>query len=86
MLVLSRKKEEQIKIGPDITITVVRIKGQSVRLGIDAPGDVRILRAELPDAATMPTRRTADRRSPRQDDSRYQVASQRRLAADSVAL
>lgn len=47
MLVLSRKYDEVIHIGPDITITVVDIKDNKVRLGINAPADVKILRAEL---------------------------------------
>jgi carbon storage regulator CsrA len=50
MLVLTRKVREQIKIGNDIVITVLRVKGQSVRIGIEAPRGVRVLRAELPDA------------------------------------
>jgi len=49
MLVLTRKVSEQIKIGDDIVITVVRVKGQAVRIGIDAPRGIRVLRAELPD-------------------------------------
>jgi carbon storage regulator len=49
MLVLSRKPGEQIYIGNHITITVVEIKGNRVRLGIDAPSDVSVLRAELND-------------------------------------
>ena len=47
MLVLSRKPGEQIRIGNNITLTVVSIKGNQVRLGIQAPDDVRILRQEL---------------------------------------
>lgn len=47
MLVLSRKRDEQIKIGDDITITLTRIKGGEVRLGIEAPKHVKILRVEL---------------------------------------
>jgi carbon storage regulator CsrA len=50
MLVLTRKVREQIRIGNDIVITVLRVKGQSVRIGIEAPRGVRVLRAELPDA------------------------------------
>jgi carbon storage regulator CsrA len=50
MLVLTRKVNEQIKIGNDIVITVLRVKGQSVRIGIEAPRGIRVLRAELPDA------------------------------------
>ena len=48
MLVLTRKLKEQIRIGDNITITILRIKGKSVRIGIDAPDYVRILRSELP--------------------------------------
>lgn len=47
MLVLSRKLSQQILIGPDITITVVRIEGNHVRLGIEAPAGVSVLRDEL---------------------------------------
>jgi carbon storage regulator CsrA len=47
MLVLTRKADEQILIGEDIKITLVRVRGNSVRLGIDAPRDVRIVRGEL---------------------------------------
>lgn len=47
MLVLSRKPGEKLVIGNDITVKVVEIKGNRVRLGFDAPDDVRILRAEL---------------------------------------
>jgi len=47
MLVLSRKPGEKVIIGDGITLTVVEVKGNRVRIGIDAPDDVRILRAEL---------------------------------------
>jgi len=47
MLVLSRKPGEKVVIGNGITVTVVEVKGNRVRLGIDAPEQVRILRAEL---------------------------------------
>lgn len=47
MLVLSRKQSEQIKIGDDITLTIVRIGPRSVRLGIDAPRDMPVVRSEL---------------------------------------
>jgi carbon storage regulator len=49
MLVLSRKRLEQIVIGSDIRITVVRVEGSHVRLGIEAPHDLTVLRAELLD-------------------------------------
>jgi carbon storage regulator CsrA len=48
MLVLSRKENEKICIGDNIVITVLRVRGNVIRLGIDAPQEVRVLRAELP--------------------------------------
>lgn len=47
MLVLTRKSQQRIQIGDNITITVLGIKGGAVRLGIDAPPQVRVLRGEL---------------------------------------
>jgi carbon storage regulator len=47
MLVLSRKPGEKVIIANAITITVVSVLGNKVRLAFDAPGQVRILRAEL---------------------------------------
>ena len=47
MLVLTRKLQERIHIGENITITVVRIQGNTVRVGIEAPGDVRVVRGEV---------------------------------------
>ncbi len=47
MLVLTRKADEQILIGDNIKITLVRVRGNAVRIGIDAPRDVRIVRGEL---------------------------------------
>jgi carbon storage regulator len=50
MLVLSRKKNESIIINDDITLTVVEIRGDKVRLGIDAPKEVSVHRREVYDA------------------------------------
>lgn len=47
MLVLTRKQCETIQIGDSITITVLRMKGKSVRLGIKAPHDLNVIRGEL---------------------------------------
>jgi carbon storage regulator len=49
MLVLSRKSGEKIHIGSGITVTVIEVRGNQIRLGIDAPEDVPIFRAELCD-------------------------------------
>lgn len=50
MLVLSRKKNESIVINNDITIIVVEIRGDKVRLGIDAPKEIPVHRQEVYDA------------------------------------
>jgi carbon storage regulator len=50
MLVLSRKKNESIVINSDITVTVVEIRGDKVRLGIVAPKEVPVHRQEVYDA------------------------------------
>ncbi|RNC29577.1 MAG: Carbon storage regulator [Candidatus Dichloromethanomonas elyunquensis] len=47
MLVLSRKVNEKIRIGEDIEITIVAVAGDNVRIGIQAPKDVKILRSEV---------------------------------------
>jgi len=53
MLVLSRRPGESIQISDDITVTVSQVRGGRVRLSINAPADVRILRKEI--AASEPT-------------------------------
>ena len=55
MLVLSRKETQRIRLGDSIVVTVVRVSGDKVRLGIEAPADMIVLRDELeprPDSAT----------------------------------
>lgn len=47
MLVLTRKPQEKIQIGDDITVTVIKTKGSGVRIGIEAPAEVPVLRGEL---------------------------------------
>ncbi len=48
MLVLTRKSQDSIRIGDHIKVTILRIKGNTVRIGVEAPDDVRIVRGELP--------------------------------------
>lgn len=60
MLVLSRKESERIKLGDSIILTVVRVSGDKVRLGIEAPADLIVLREELephktPDSTATPS-------------------------------
>jgi carbon storage regulator len=47
MLVLSRKVGERIQLGDHITVTLVKINGNTVRLGIDAPANMSVARQEL---------------------------------------
>lgn len=47
MLVLSRKETERIRLGDSIVLTIVQISGDKVRLGIEAPSDMLVLRDEL---------------------------------------
>ena len=68
MLVLTRKQNEKIQIGDSITITVVRTKGKTVRLGIDAPAEMAVLRGELVfelDADEAPADATEEAEAPR---------------------
>ena len=54
MLVLSRKQNERIRVGDSVVVTIVRVSGDKVRIGIEAPANVRVLRDEL-DADTIGT-------------------------------
>ncbi len=59
MLVLSRKKNESIVINNDIVVTVVEIRGDKVRLGIDAPHDIPVHRQEVYEAIQRENRKAA---------------------------
>ena len=81
MLVLSRKTREQIKIGENITVTIVRVKGKTVRVGIEAPETVRVIRAELEsstaDRETGPIQASAERAvGPRREKSQQEASTQ----------
>lgn len=69
MLVLSRKIGQQIRIGDQITLTVVKSKGNTVRIGIEAPKDVRVVRAELPRFESLPSDGDTSAAAPRQESS-----------------
>ena len=47
MLVLTRKHQEKIRIGDNITITILKTKGKAVRVGIEAPTEIAVVRGEL---------------------------------------
>ena len=47
MLILSRKTDEKIKIGDDITLTIIEIRGDQVKIGVEAPKSVKVFRQEV---------------------------------------
>lgn len=59
MLVLSRHRDESIIIGDDIVITIVDIRGDKVRLGIEAPQDIPVHRQEVYEAIQRENQRAA---------------------------
>ncbi|HEY4234402.1 MAG TPA: carbon storage regulator [Lacipirellulaceae bacterium] len=65
MLVLSRKESQRIRLGDSIVVTIVKISGDKVRVGIEAPADVLVLRDELEartfsaESAVVPTEHAA---------------------------
>ena len=81
MLVLSRKLDEQIRIDERVTVTILRVKGNSVRIGIEAPKEVRIVRGELPpldqgsDAAALPLKSKLPRLAQISEDPKARTSS-----------
>ena len=57
MLVLSRQRDESIMIGDNVVVTIVDIRGDKVRLGIDAPGEIPVHRREVYEAIQRENRR-----------------------------
>ena len=64
MLVLSRRRDESIMIGEEITITIVDVRGDKVRLGIDAPPSISVHREEVYQAIQNEDAATQDKTSP----------------------
>jgi carbon storage regulator len=60
MLVLSRQRDESIIIGDNVQITIVDIRGDKVRLGIEAPAEISVHRKEVFDAIQRENRKAAD--------------------------
>ena len=58
MLVLSRQRDERIMIGDNVVVTIVDIRGDKVRLGIEAPNEVPVHRQEVYEAIKRDGRRT----------------------------
>jgi carbon storage regulator len=68
MLVLSRQRDESIIIGDNVVVTVVDIRGDKVRLGIEAPKEVPVHRQEVYDAIQRENMRAAGRASANDPD------------------
>lgn len=86
MLVLTRKKEETLHIGDDVTVTILKIKGNTVQIGVEAPRSVRVLRGELADRDAQGDRPPPPRRdtprppaAPRTNSSSRRATQQNRL-------
>ncbi|MFA6936617.1 MAG: carbon storage regulator CsrA [Treponema sp.] len=47
MLILSRKVDQKIKIGNDITLTIIEVRGDQVKIGVEAPKNVKVFRQEV---------------------------------------
>ena len=62
MLILTRRTGETLRIGPDITVTVLGVKGTQIRIGIDAPKSVPVHRGELYERICREQRNPRDRR------------------------
>ncbi|MHC1759573.1 MAG: carbon storage regulator CsrA [Negativicutes bacterium] len=59
MLVLTRKPGERLFIGDDIVITIVEVKGDNIRIGIEAPREVKVYRGEIFEAIVAENREAA---------------------------
>ena len=60
MLVITRKPGDRIRLGDDITVTVLDVVGSTVRLGIDAPSEIPVFRHEVWEAIEAENRAAAD--------------------------
>ncbi|MDO5309245.1 MAG: carbon storage regulator CsrA [Planctomycetia bacterium] len=65
MLVLSRYKDQSIYIGDDVIVTIVDVRGDRIRLGIEAPANVPVHRQEIYEAIQRENARRPEEKSPR---------------------
>jgi carbon storage regulator len=61
VLIVTRRPTQTLTIGSDITVTVLEIRGRQVRIGVDAPRDIAVLREEAVEKARARRRPDADR-------------------------
>lgn len=67
MLILSRKTNEKICIGENITLTIIEVKGDQAKIGVEAPKDVKVFRHEVFTAIQTENRAAAANTSKTQD-------------------
>ncbi|MBF0143175.1 MAG: carbon storage regulator CsrA [Magnetococcales bacterium] len=77
MLILTRRIGESLNIGDDIKITLLGIKGNQVRIGIDAPRDVEVHREEIYDKIKRETRKANRKMSEEVIDQASRILSQK---------
>ena len=75
MLVLTRKAKQQVQIGPHITVTILQVIGKTVRVGIEAPPEICVLRTEV--AAKMPL----DSTDPTVHAARKKIAREKEISS-----
>jgi len=80
MLVLTRKQGEAVVIGSDIRMKVLRVRGGGIRLGIEAPSDLVILREELNEWRSASRRGKPARRRKASNDRNSRYQAQRAVA------
>ena len=86
MLVLSRKPGESIKLGDQIEVIIIAVEGHRVRIGVNAPREVRIMRAEVDPALVQSNRDAAESVSKSGGTLAKAAATARqRLGADNTA-
>jgi len=85
MLVLTRKQNEKIQIGDQITIKVLKMKGKTVRLGIEAPPEVSVIRGEIAfEIEKEEVARTAQEFQCESDSSDWRHGTTMRVPFDSL--
>ena len=82
MLVLSRQRDETIIIGDDVEITIVDIRGEKVRLGINAPPHVPVHRKEVYDAIKREKQAAAEARGERDEQPHVESLANRKRQED----
>lgn len=75
MLILSRKIDEKIKIGDNITITLIDVHGDQVKIGVEAPKNVKVFRQEVFDAIQSENKAAAVENAPKNAKSAVDAVS-----------